>query len=355
MLSLSRALAGRAASLLLLDELSLGLAPTIVVQLFAKIAELRDGGKSILLVEQFAHAALKIADRAGVMVRGRLTRLGPAEEFARDDAGRAREPLLRQRGRAMRVVGKRVIVTGGASGIGEASVRRFVEEGAAVAILDLDDVRGQALAAELAGSGTVLYRKVDVTRDAQVREAIDEVSLALGGLDVLHANAGVARAGSAVEHTEEEWDLVYAVNVKAPWLCAKHAIPHLLDAGGGSIVITGSTSGLLGFPGVIAYTSSKGAVINLTRSLALEHAEQGIRVNCVCPGHIDTPMSRAHFEDPNDPSALAAGFGMLAAQLPVNRMGTAAEVAAFCVFLASDDAGFCTGGIYVCDGGLTAQ
>ncbi len=142
----------------------------------------------------------------------------------------------------------------------------------------------------------------------EVREVVDEIASTFGGIDVLHANAGVARGGSAVEHTEEEWDLVYAVNVKAPWLCAKHAIPHLLDAGGGSIVITGSTSGLLGFPGVIAYTSSKGAVINLTRSLALEHAQQGIRVNCVCPGHIDTPMSRAHFERPGRPVCARGGL-----------------------------------------------
>lgn len=255
----------------------------------------------------------------------------------------------------MKVSGKRVLVTGGASGIGESSVRRFVAEGAAVAIVDLDEARGTALADELSGSGTVIYRRADITREAEVAAVVADVVAALGGLDVLHANAGIAVGGSAVEQTEEDWDRVYAVNVKAPWLCSKHVIPHLLAAGGGSIVITGSTSGLLGFPGVIAYTSSKGAVINLTRSLALEHAQQGIRVNCVCPGHIDTPMSRKHFEDPADPSALAAGFAMLAAQLPVNRMGTPEEVAALCVFLASDDAGFCTGGIYVCDGGLTAQ
>jgi len=255
----------------------------------------------------------------------------------------------------VKVAGKRVIVTGGASGIGEASARRFIEEGAAVAIVDLDERRGTALAEELSETGLAIYRRADVTREAEVRAVVDEIASTFGRIDVLHANAGVARAGTAVEQSEAEWDLVYAVNVKAPWLCAKHTIPHLLAGGGGSIVITGSTSGLLGFPGVIAYTSSKGAVINLTRSLALEHAQQGIRVNCVCPGHIDTPMSRAHFESPDDPSALEAGFAMLAAQLPVNRMGTAEEVAAFCVFLASDDAGFCTGGIYVCDGGLTAQ
>lgn len=257
----------------------------------------------------------------------------------------------------MKVAGKKVVVTGGASGIGESSVRRFVAEGAAaVAIFDLDATRGFALAEELADAGgSVLFRRTDVTREADVRAAVDEVVSAFGGIDVLHANAGAARAGGAIDLSEADWDFVFAVNVKAPWLCAKHVLPHMLAAGGGAIVITGSTSGLVGFPGAIAYTSSKGAVINLTRSLALEHSEQGVRVNCVCPGHIDTPMSRAYFEDPDDPGALEAGFGMLAAQLPVKRMGTPEEVAAFCVFLASDDAAFCTGGIYVCDGGLTAQ
>jgi NAD(P)-dependent dehydrogenase (short-subunit alcohol dehydrogenase family) len=256
----------------------------------------------------------------------------------------------------VKVAGKKVVVTGGASGIGESSVQRFVAEGAAVAILDLDETRGRALADELAASGgVVLFRRTDVTVEVDVRAAVDEVVSAFGGIDVLHANAGAVRAGTATDLSEADWDFVYAVNVKAPWLCAKHVLPHLVARGGGAIVITGSTSGLVGFPGAIAYTSSKGAVINLTRSLALEHAEQGVRVNCVCPGHIDTPMSRAYFEDPDDPSALEAGFGMLASQLPVKRMGTPEEVAAFCVFLASDDAGFCTGGIYVCDGGLTAQ
>ena len=251
----------------------------------------------------------------------------------------------------MKVSGKRVIVTGGASGIGEASVRRFVEEGARVALFDLDEARGRALAAETGAS----YHRVDVTDDAEVGAAIDQVAAELGGLDVLHANAGTARAGGSLDQTEEDWDFVFDLNVKSVWLCSKHAFPHLVAAGGGSIVITGSTSGMVGFPGVIAYTASKGAVINLTRSLALEYAEHGIRVNCVSPGHIDTPLSRGHFTDPDDPSALDAGFAMLAEQLAVKRMGTPEEVAAFCVFLASDDAAFCTGGIHVCDGGLTAQ
>jgi dihydroanticapsin dehydrogenase len=248
----------------------------------------------------------------------------------------------------VKVAGKRVIVTGGASGIGEASVRRFVEEGARVALFDVDEARGEALAAETGAS----FHRVDVTRDAEVGAAIDRVAARFGGLDVLHANAGTARTGGSLDQTEEDWDLIFDLNVKSVWLCSKHVVPHLSAAGGGSIVITGSTSGMVGFPGVIAYTASKGAVINLTRSLALEHAARGIRVNCVSPGHIDTPLSRGHF---TDPSALEAGFAMLAQQLAVKRMGTPEEVAAFCVFLASDDAAFCTGGIHVCDGGLTAQ
>lgn len=247
----------------------------------------------------------------------------------------------------MKVVGKRVIVTGGASGIGEASARRFIEEGAAVAIVDLDEARGSALAAELSEKGLAIYRRADVTKEAQVKEVVDEIASTFGRIDVLHANAGVARGGTAVEHSEAEWDFVYAVNVKAPWLCAKHTIPHLLAGGGGSIVITGSTSGLLGFPGVIAYTSSKGAVINLTRSLALEHARQGIRVNCVCPGFTRTPFTKGLLSDPVKEAKLLALH-------PLGRLGEADDIANAIAFLISAEAAWITGQAIAVDGGFTA-
>ena len=257
----------------------------------------------------------------------------------------------------MKVKGKRVIVTGGASGIGEASARRFHEEGADVAIVDLDEERGSALAGELAadGPGRVRFHAADVVDEEAARSTIATVVDDFGGLDVLHSNAGMVAGGSAVATEQADWDRVHGVNVKAPWLWSKHAIPRLLDAGGGAIVFTGSTSGMVGFPGVIAYTSSKGGLVNLTRALALELAEQDITVNTVSPGHIDTPLTRGFFVDPDDARALERNLAAHARTVPMKRLGRPEEVAALAVFLASDDARFCTGGIHVCDGGTTAE
>lgn len=253
----------------------------------------------------------------------------------------------------MRVKGKRVIVTGGASGVGEASVRRFHAEGARVALVDRDRERGAAIAQELGDD--VSFHVADVAVETEVAATVAAAVEHLGGLDVLHNNAGMVAGASAVDTQEADWDRVHDVNLKAPWLWSKHVIPHLLAAGGGAIVFTGSTSGMVGYPGVIAYTSSKGGLMNLTRSLALEVAEQNITVNTVSPGHIDTPMTRSFMTDPADPTALERNLAAHAQTLPVKRLGLPEEVAAFVVFLASDDARFCTGGIYACDGGVTAE
>ncbi len=256
----------------------------------------------------------------------------------------------------MKVAGKRVIVTGGASGIGEASSRRFAEEGARVAVVDLDETRGAALAEEISGAGAeAIFLRADVADEAQVSASVDSVAERFGGIDVLHNNAGMVAGSDAVGTSVEDWDRTHAVNVRAPWLWSKHVIPHMRAAGGGAIVFTGSTSGMVGYPGVIAYTSSKGGLMNLTRSLALELATEGITVNTVSPGHIDTPLTRGFFADPADPGALERNLAAHADTVPVKRLGKPEEVAAFVVFLASDDARFCTGGIHVCDGGLTAE
>jgi len=256
----------------------------------------------------------------------------------------------------VKVRGKRVIITGGASGIGEASARRFAEEGARVAVVDLDETRGAALTEELSGAGTdAIFLRADVAEETQIQTTVDAVAEAFGGIDVLHNNAGMVAGSDAVNTAVEDWDRTHSVNVRAPWLWSKHVIPHMRSAGGGAIVFTGSTSGMVGYPGVIAYTSSKGGLMNLTRSLALELATEGITVNTVSPGHIDTPLTRGFFTDPSDPGALERNLAAHAATVPVNRLGKPEEVAAFVVFLASDDARFCTGGIHVCDGGLTAE
>ncbi len=255
----------------------------------------------------------------------------------------------------MRVTGKRVLVTGAASGIGAASARRFAEEGAHVAMVDVDADSGAALAAELnGGSSQVQFHRADVADPAGVADIVAQVAEELGGIDVLHSNAGMAAGSSGLGTDIADWDRVHALNLRAPWLWSKEVLPHLLRSGTGAIVFTGSTSGMVGYPGAIAYTSSKGGLLNLTRSLALELAEQGVTVNAVCPGHIDTPMTRGFFASPDGPDALRARLQEHAETVPMKRLGRPEEVAAFVVFLASDDARFCTGGIYPCDGGMTA-
>src|SRR3954471_22037175 len=159
----------------------------------------------------------------------------------------------------MEVAGKRVIVTCGASGIGEASVRRFAQEGARVVLVDLDERRGSAIAGELSADGAdVRFLRADVADEEQVRRTVEETTAQLGGIDVLHNNAGMVAGSDAVTTAVADWDRTHAVNVRAPWLWSKHVIPRMREAGGGAIVFTGSTSGMVGFPGAIAYTSSKG-------------------------------------------------------------------------------------------------
>jgi NAD(P)-dependent dehydrogenase (short-subunit alcohol dehydrogenase family) len=253
----------------------------------------------------------------------------------------------------MRVKDKRVIVTGGASGVGEASVRRFHAEGARVVFVDRDHERGAEITRELGGG--VRFYAADVAVEAEIIATVAEAVRWLGGLDVLHNNAGMVAGSSAVETQVGDWDRVHDVNLKAPWLWSKHVLPHLVAAGGGAIVFTGSTSGMVGYPGAIAYTSSKGGLMNLTRSLALELAELNVTVNTVSPGHLDTPMTRGFLSDPGDPTALERNLAAHAQTVPIKRLGLPEEVAAFVVFLASDDARFCTGGVYPCDGGVTAE
>jgi NAD(P)-dependent dehydrogenase (short-subunit alcohol dehydrogenase family) len=255
----------------------------------------------------------------------------------------------------VRVSGKRVLVTGGASGVGEASVRRFLAEGASVMFVDVDEQRGSALAKELrAGGAPVRFMHLDASADGDVATAVQAAIEDLGGIDVLHSNVGMATAGDALSTSIADWERTFAVNVRAPWLWSRQVIPHMRSAGWGAIVFTGSTSGMVGFPGALPYTASKGGLLNLMRSLALELAADGITVNAVSPGHLDTPMTRRFMDDHGDPSALARNLAAHAATVPVGRLGRPEEGAALVVFLASDDARFCTGGNYVCDGGLTA-
>ena len=255
-----------------------------------------------------------------------------------------------------RVQGKTCIVTGGAVGIGHACVQRLAEEGAAVAIFDRMDGEGQALADAIThDGGNARYWHVDVTREADVARAIDEVADHFGGVDVLVNNAGISGSTKLThEISEAEWDLVQAVNVKGVLFCCKHAIPHMRRAGGGSIVNLSSIYGLVGAPDVPAYHASKGAVRLMSKTDAMSYAPDRIRVNSVHPGFIWTPMVEGHLKASGaaDVDAARRDVGALH---PLGHLGDVDDVAWGIVYLASDESKFVTGAELAIDGGYTAR
>jgi NAD(P)-dependent dehydrogenase (short-subunit alcohol dehydrogenase family) len=255
----------------------------------------------------------------------------------------------------MRFAGKAALVTGAASGIGLAAVRRFCREGAAVVLADVRAGPTEAAAAELRAAGhRAVAAAVDVTRADQVRAAVATAVREFGRLDVLFANAGVGYTGDLLATADEDWDRVMGVNAKGVFICCREAVRQMLAQApaGGAVVINGSISGLVGIPGQAPYGPSKGAVVEMARQLAVEYAARGVRVNCVCPGTVDTDLLRAAMRMSADPAGFLA---MLVAGHPVGRIGTADEVAAAVAFLASDEAGFITGAILPVDGGYTAR
>lgn len=247
--------------------------------------------------------------------------------------------------------GKVAIVTGGASGIGRAAVELFTEEGAVAIIADVQDGVGQGLADELAQDGrTAMYVRCDVSREADVQAAVTLAMSQYGRLDVLFNNAGIeGDQAPTAEATVDNWDRVIGINLKGVFLGMKHGIAAMLRGGGGSVINNASVAGLVGFPGIPAYCASKGGVVQLTRGAALEYATQGIRVNCLCPGVIDTPMvERFTGGSPEAESQMAA-------MEPVGRLGTAREVAQLALFLASERSSFLTGAVIPVDGGFVAR
>lgn len=245
---------------------------------------------------------------------------------------------------------KVTIVTGGASGIGEAIVRAFVEEGAKVAFCDLNQQAGEHLAQELNPAGDrVVFIRADVSKEADVEQVVERaVSAFGGGLDVVVNNAAIGRIQPTEEVSLEFWQNVQATNVGGVFLMSKAAIRRMKAWGGGSIVNIGSIHGHVGFPSHAPYTASKGAVVNLTRSLALEFGKANIRVNAVCPGVIRTPLLVSGVPD-------EATMNQLVALHPIGRIGEPEEVAKAVVFLACEDSSFVTGSSLMVDGGFTAQ
>ena len=246
------------------------------------------------------------------------------------------------------LTGRQALITGAASGIGRAIAELFAREGAAVVVIDLN-AAGQATAdAITAAGGCALFVRADVTRMEDCRRAVDETLQAFGGLDVLVNCAGIIRRASVLGTTEEEWDRVMAVNVNSVFLMSKCAIPAMVRAGGGVILNIASGWGLKGGRDAVAYCASKGAVVNMTRAMALDHSDEGIRVNCICPGDTDTPMLR---EEARQLGQAEGQFLASSAERPLRRLGTPEDIAQAALYLASDAAAFVTGTSLVVDGG----
>jgi len=238
-----------------------------------------------------------------------------------------------------RFVGKRALVTGAGSGIGEAVARALNREGASVCLVDLRADGVRQLAAEL-GAGAS-WAQLDVREEQEMDEA-------MVGLDVLVNVAGVGSTSTAPDTPLAVWEDVFAVNVRGTFLCCKHAIPDMIRRGGGSIVNIASIAGLVGLRNRAAYCASKGAVIALTRALAIDHVADHIRVNAVCPGTVDSPWVRRLVDNTGE------SLDALRARQPMGRLGTPDEIAEAVLYLASEASAFTTGSALVIDGGLTA-
>ncbi len=253
-----------------------------------------------------------------------------------------------------RLIDKVAVITGAAVGLGRATAIRMAEEGASVALLDVLDAEGRALIETLRERGLpAAYWHCDVSSEREVQTVMLEVVEHFGQIDILVNNAGVAGVNKPThEITEAEWDWVQAINVKGVFFCTKHAIPHLKQAGGGSIINLSSIYGLVGGPDVPPYHASKGAVRLMTKTDALLYAPDRIRVNSIHPGFIWTPMVEAHLSSQGD---LDQGRKVVAALHPLGHIGQPDDVAWGAVYLASDEAKFVTGAELVIDGGYTAR
>ena len=247
------------------------------------------------------------------------------------------------------LIGKRALVTGGASGIGRATAELFAQEGAWVALIDIDTQQGgEVVGGILDDGGKAIFISADVSRALDCQSAVSQVVEAFGGIDILYNGAGVIRRATALELDEDDWDLVMNVNAKSVYLMCKYVIPIMVREGGGAIVNTASGWGLVGGPQAVAYCAAKGAVVQLTRAMAIDHGPENIRVNCVCPGDTDTPMLRVEAQQLGEAEA---DFMQAAAARPLQRVGSPQDIAEAVLYLVSDAASFVSGTTLVVDGG----
>jgi len=253
----------------------------------------------------------------------------------------------------MRLQDKVALITGGTSGIGEATVILFAKEGASVAITGRNEKRGHAVANQiLQRGGKAIFIRTDVRKAAECRRAVDETLNSFGKLDILFNNAGVFYPQTAIECSEEEWDLQIDINLKGTFLMSKFALPGMIQQGGGVIINNSSGWGIVGGDKAVAYCASKGGVVLLTKAMAIDHGRQGIRVNRICPGDVDTPMLP---EDARMRGLKWENYLAGCANRPLGRIGTTDEIAKAVLFLASDDSSFMTGAALVVDGGGIAD
>jgi NAD(P)-dependent dehydrogenase (short-subunit alcohol dehydrogenase family) len=251
------------------------------------------------------------------------------------------------------ISGKVALVSGGASGIGKASASLLSTAGAKVAILDIDNERGEDLAKEINDQGgKALFIKCDVSKGKSCRIAVERTVDHFSRLDILVNGAGIVTRASVLETNEATWDKIIAVNLKSVYLLSRHSIPRMVDVGGGVIINISSGWGLAGGKSAAAYCASKGGVVLLTKAMALDHGSQNIRVNCICPGDTDTPMLES------EAAALGIPYDQLVKESshdrPLGRIGTPMDIAQAVLFLASDASAFMTGSTLVVDGGALA-
>jgi NAD(P)-dependent dehydrogenase (short-subunit alcohol dehydrogenase family) len=249
-----------------------------------------------------------------------------------------------------RLEGKRAIVTGAGAGIGRAIALRLSSEGARVALADLDEQAAEKVAGEI--EGKTFIQQTNVTREAEVEALVRSVVEEWGGLDVMVNNAGIGVAATAPDTSEEDWNRQMDVNLKGTFFGIKYAVPAMRDSGGGSIINMASIAALVGIADRAAYCAAKGGILALTRAAAIDHVSEGIRVNCIAPGTVETPWINritAGYDDPGEARA------RMQARQPHGRFVQPEEIAAMAAYLASDESASCIGACMVVDGGMTAR